>query len=487
MIEQLFYSRFGVKPDTVEPIAGAGSNRRYVRLAARQQKPVIGVEGTSREENDAFIYIARHLKAKQLPVPEIYAVASDGMAYLQEDLGELSLFDAIKSGRESGGHYSASELKLIEQTIRLLPHVQVMGAEGMDWQRCYPQPSMDSRCVMFDLNYFKYCFLKATETDFHELRLDDDFRRLASEICCADDNRYFLYRDFQARNIMLKGSERLPYLIDFQGARRGAPHYDVASFLWQASARYSDEVRRQMIDAYYDEMSALTNIGCRADFEARLSVFVLFRLLQVLGAYGFRGYFERKPHFLKSIPPALESVSRLLNAGVVDNYAELKATLQRLLSKMDKPERNDDSWKGADKPQLVVRVGSFSYKKGIPDDPTGNGGGYVFDCRSTHNPGRYEQYMKLTGLDRPVRDFLETDGEILQFLEHVAALVDHHVERYIERGFTSLMISFGCTGGRHRSVYSADYIAHHINEKYGVEVRLCHCEQNINVTLPCKQ
>lgn len=487
MINELFYSHFGVNADAVQPIAGAGSNRRYVRLTASDGRSAIGVEGTSREENDAFLYIARHLRQKQLPVPEIYGVAEDGMSYLQEDLGSLSLFDAIKTGRENGGNYSADELQLIEQAIRLLPHIQVLGAEGMDWDRCYPQAAMDERCAMFDLNYFKYCFLKATETDFHELRLDDDFRRLASDICCAGDNRYFLYRDFQARNIMIREKDSQLYLIDFQGARRGAPHYDVASFLWQASARYSDAVRKRMIAAYYDEMSAIASIGSREDFMARLSIFVLFRMLQVLGAYGFRGYFERKPHFLISIPPALESVRKLLNAGVVDNYAELKATLSRLLSQYDKPERKNDEWKGAEKPQLVVRVSSFSYKKGIPDDPTGNGGGYVFDCRSTHNPGRYEEYKHLTGMDLPVRNFLETDGEITEFLRHVAALVDHHVERYMQRGFTSLMVSFGCTGGQHRSVYSADWIAHHLNEKYGVEVRLCHREQNINITLPCKQ
>lgn len=488
MLQQLFKSHFGTEADTIQPIAGAGSNRRYSRLVSRQGQSAIGVEGTSREENAAFIYIARHLRQKGLPVPEIYAVSADGMAYLQEDLGSTSLFDAIADGRESGGHYSEKEQLLIEKTIRLLPHVQVLGAEGMDWANCYPQPLMDERCAMFDLNYFKYCFLKTSGVDFHELRLDEDFRRMASIICGNGDNRFFLYRDFQARNIMLRGESGEPYLIDFQGARRGAPYYDLASFLWQASARYDEGLKRRMIDVYYGEMSQLAELPRRDDFGRRLLTFVLFRLLQVLGAYGFRGYFERKPHFIKSIPAALESLKTILNEGVADDYHELKQALSRLTERQEERRQShrEPCHKGEKKP-LVVRIFSFSYKKGIPDDPSGNNGGYVFDCRSTHNPGRYEQYKSMTGLDKPVRDFLESDGEILTFLGHVAALADHHVERYLQRGFTSLMFSFGCTGGQHRSVYSADWLAHHLNEKYGIEIQLCHREQGITTTLPCKQ
>jgi len=487
MLKQLFRSYFGVEADSCQPIAGAGSNRRYSRLSSRQGFSAIGVEGTSREENEAFVYIDRHLRGKGLPVPELYAVAEDGMAYLQEDLGSESLFGAIAEGRERGGHYSQNEEQLIEKAIRLLPRVQAVGAEGIDWQKCYPQPSMDDRCAMFDLNYFKYCFLKASGVDFHELRLDDEFRRLASAISSGGDSGFFLYRDFQARNIMLRGPEREPYLIDFQGARRGAPYYDLASFLWQASARYGDDLKRRMIDIYYNEMSRLAPLPRREEFDHRLLTFVLFRLLQVLGAYGFRGYFERKEHFLRSIPPAIASVRRLINSGVADDYPCLKAALLQLSERQESIKKPVGVATDAESKRLVVRVFSFSYKKGIPADPTGNGGGYVFDCRSTHNPGRYEQYKQLTGLDRPVRDFLETDGEILVFLESVAALVDHHVERYLQRGFTSLMVAFGCTGGQHRSVYSADWIARHINEKYGVEVELCHREQNIKLTLPCKQ
>jgi len=487
MLQQLFKSHFGIEADSILPIAGAGSNRRYSRLATRQGISAIGVEGTSVDENAAFVYIARHLRQKGLPVPEIYAVSANGMAYLQEDLGDTSLFGAIAEGRERGGHYSEKEEQLIEQTIRLLPHVQVLGAEGMDWSNCYPQPSMDFRGAMFDLNYFKYCFLKASGVDFHELHLDDEFRRLASDICREGDNSFFLYRDFQARNIMLRGASSEPYLIDFQGARRGAPYYDLASFLWQASAWYDNGLKRRMIDVYYAEMSQLTELPRRDDFDHRLLTFVLFRLLQVLGAYGFRGYFERKAYFLRSIPPAIASIRRLIGSGVADDYPCLKAALLQLSDKHESIKKPVYAVAATESKRLVVRIFSFSYKKGIPDDPSDNGGGYVFDCRSTHNPGRYEQYKQMTGLDRPVRDFLESDGEILIFLKNVAALADHHVERYLQRGFTSLMFSFGCTGGQHRSVYAADWLARHLNEKYGVEIRLCHREQGVNITLPCKQ
>ena len=322
----------------------------------------------------------------------------------------------------------------------------------------------------------------------------------------------FLYRDFQARNIMLD-PEGNPYFIDFQGGRKGPFYYDLASFLWQASAKYSFKLRRELVWEYYQSLKNYTEVPSVRHFVNRLSLFVLFRTLQVLGAYGFRGYFERKKHFLDSIPPAIQNLRDLLKMGEkVFPYPYMMDMLRRLteLPQFKQIEAvatsRADGFKVADKniyrshPQdgpatfskydgkgpLVVRVFSFSYKKGIPEDPSGNGGGYVFDCRSTHNPGRYEPYKKLTGLDEPVIRFLEDDGEILKFLEHVYALADHHVNRYIQRGFTSLMFCFGCTGGQHRSVYSAQHLAEHIHEKFGVEVRICHREQKIEQVLPAK-
>ena len=492
-LKTLYRTWCGEEPNHVERLAGAGSNREYYRLSApvgsTMPATVIGCVGTSCEENHAFITLARHFAEKSLPVPEILAVSDDELRYLQTDLGSVSLFDALQKGRAEG--YSDDDTRLLEETIRLLPRLQIVGAEGLDWSVCYPQPSFDEQNVMFDLNYFKYCFLKPSGLDFHELKLEADFRRMAADLT-ASEATGFMYRDFQARNIMLSGR---PYFIDFQGGRRGPLEYDLASFLWQASAHYPDTLRQHLIDVYFDELQKYAKAPVREEFNRRLRLFVLFRTLQVLGAYGYRGHFERKKHFIDSIPPAKENLRKLLkNSTVCDAYPYLKTVLLQLcdegkttcetISKSSEPtiEAIPKPTEVPEKKPLVVRVFSFSYKKGIPEDESGNGGGYVFDCRSTHNPGRYEPYKKLTGLDEPVIRFLEDDGEITTFLDSVYKLADAHVERYLERGFTSLMFSFGCTGGQHRSVYSAQHLAEHLHQKYGIEVRLCHREQGISTT-----
>ena len=471
------YKRWsGAEPQKIERLAGAGSNRQYYRITSIDGTTVIGVIGTSQDENHAFITLSKHFKSKELPVPEVYAVSDDEMCYIQSDLGTMALFDALKKGRDAGGQYDESEKKLLVKIMRLLPRIQVLGAQELDFSVCYPQPEFDETNVMFDLNYFKYCFLKPSGVDFHEVRLEEDFRKLASHLI-SDEGTYFMYRDFQARNIMLDG-EANPYLIDYQGGRKGPYYYDVASFLWQASARYPDDLREELIKEYHLALGQYTKVPSLDDFTKRLNLFVFFRILQVLGAYGYRGYFERKKHFIDSIPPALNNLRAILQNDFP--YPHLIGTLRKLVS--DAPQ-ND---KQASRKDLIVRVFSFSYKKGIPEDTSGNGGGYVFDCRSTHNPGRYEPYKKLTGLDEPVIRFLEEDGEILTFLESVYKLADAHVERYIQRGFTGLMFSFGCTGGQHRSVYSAQHLAEYLNRKYGIEVRLCHREQGIEETLEAK-
>ena len=482
-IIELYKQWSGVAPAAVEKLPGAGSNRVYYRLGNAQRETVIGCVGTSKEENHAFITLARHFKAKGLPVPEVFAVSDDELCYLQQDLGGTLLFDALRKGREVGGNYNEEERQLLRQVMRLLPRVQFEGAEGLDFSICYPQPEFDETNVMFDLNYFKYCFLKPTGLDFHELRLEYDFRQLAKDLT-KEQGTTFLYRDFQARNIMLSPPEGSLFLIDFQGGRRGPVYYDLVSFLWQASARYPDELRNELIDVYYAEAQKYTDLPPREDFNRQLRLFVLFRLMQVLGAYGYRGYFERKPHFIQSIPPAIKSLKEQL-AGMGENYPCLMDVLRRMVE--GKYVATDKSLTSHPSPltsRLVVRIFSFSYKKGIPQDESGNGGGYVFDCRGTHNPGRYEEYKHLTGMDDAVKKFLEDDGEILRFLDHIYQLADAHVQRYVERGFTSLMFSFGCTGGQHRSVYSAQHLAEHIHQRFPeVVVRLCHREQGISSVL----
>ncbi len=474
------YKRWsGAEPQKIERLAGAGSNRQYYRITSTDGSTVIGVIGTSQDENHAFITLSKHFKSKELPVPEVYAVSDDEMCYVQSDLGTMALFDALKKGRDAGGQYDESEKKLLVKIMRLLPRIQVLGAQELDFSVCYPQPEFDETNVMFDLNYFKYCFLKPSGVDFHEVRLEKDFRKLASHLI-SGEGTYFMYRDFQARNIMLDGDAN-PFLIDYQGGRKGPYYYDVASFLWQASARYPDDLREELIKEYHSALGQYTKVPSLDDFTKRLNLFVFFRILQVLGAYGYRGYFERKKHFIDSIPPALNNLRAILQNDFP--YPHLIGTLRKLVS--DAPQ--NDKQASPQRKDLIVRVFSFSYKKGIPEDTSGNGGGYVFDCRSTHNPGRYEPYKKLTGLDEPVIRFLEDDGEILTFLESVYKLADAHVERYIQRGFTDLMFSFGCTGGQHRSVYSAQHLAEYLNRKYGIEVRLCHREQGIEETLEAKE
>ena len=505
-LRKLYEQWKGEAPVQTERLAGAGSNREYYRMTDGEGQSVIGCIGTSRDENHAFVCLTKHFTRRQLPVPQILAVSNDELRYLQTDLGDQSLFDALRVGREAGGRYTQQERALLVKTIRELPNIQMRGARGLDWSCCYPQPEFDQDSVLFDLNYFKYCFLKATGLDFHELKLEANFRMLAKDLT-AETCDAFLYRDFQARNVMLVDGE--PRFIDYQGGRKGPFYYDLASFLWQASAKYPDKLRRNLIAEYYDSLKNYTEVPSERHFKARLDLFVLFRTLQVLGAYGFRGYFERKRHFIDSIPPAMDNMRNLLKNSTVDAYPYLKEVLSNMCQlpqfapqKVVMPKRAD-GYKTTESniykphPQdgpatfskydgtgpLVVRVFSFSYRKGIPEDESGNGGGYVFDCRSTHNPGRYEPYKQLTGLDEPVIRFLEDDGEITIFLQSVYRLADAHVERYLQRGFTSLMFSFGCTGGQHRSVYSAQHLAEHIHEKYGIEVRICHREQGINQVL----
>lgn len=465
MIKQLFREYTGESVERMKEFPSSGSSRRYFRLQSRHFS-LIGVWGNSPEENRAFRYMSAHFKKQDLPVPEVYAFSDDGLVYLQEDLGDTLLFDVMADGRNTG-IWSGELCALLKKTIRLLPAVQYRGAEGMDFGNCYPLPAFNRRSVLWDLNYFKYCFLKTAALEFREDLLEDDFERLA-DILLQAPAETFMYRDFQSRNVMVRDNE--PWLIDYQGGRKGPVYYDVASFLWQARAKFPESLREELLKEYLDELGRYTVVD-EADFRKRLRYFVLFRLLQVLGAYGFRGYYEKKSHFLQSVPAAIANLREWLEAGF-DECPYLASVLSRLVE--------SDRYKAApSRDCLEVSVYSFAYPKGIPEDTSGNGGGFVFDCRAIHNPGKYEQYKALTGMDEPVIRFLEDDGEITVFLSHVYALVDASVERYLKRGFTSLTVAFGCTGGQHRSVYSAQHLAEHLHGKYGVRVRLVHRERHI--------
>ena len=473
---RLFENKYGTAPLELHPLTGSASPRVYYRMSS-ENVSCIGVVGTDRKENEAFVDLSGHFRSKGLNVPEVYAVSEDHMTYLQEDLGDEVLFDSYTKARKTQVGLEDAEQMLI-RTISMLPKLQIEGAADLDFNVCHPQKNFSSRSAMFDLNYFKYCFLKPVGLEFHEMLLQDDFERFALDLAGSEHSECevptFLCRDFQSRNVMLKDGE--PYFIDFQGGRRGPIYYDVASFIYHARSSYDKSLQARMLDAYIGTLSLYMNVD-KEDFVEKLRLFRLFRCLQVLGAYGFRGWVEKKANFVVSIPDAVASLFELLEQPF-ENYPYMTEVLRELVTLPRFAKFSDKDGR------LLVRVSSFSYKKGIPEDPTGNGGGYVFDCRSIHNPGRYEPYKKLTGRDEPVIKFLEDDGEVLTFLEHVYGVVDSHVQTYSERGFTSLMVSFGCTGGQHRSVYCAEHLAHHLAEKFpSIKVQLTHREQNIDEAL----
>lgn len=382
------------------------------------------------------------------------------MEYLQQDLGGVSLFSLL--GDE------ANRCVYVPQALRALAKMQAV--PQMEWERIVEYPPFSKRQVMYDLNYFKYEFLKPMGIPFDEERLQDDFERFAADL--ADDGnvpRGFMYRDFQSRNVMIHDAR--PWLIDFQGGRRGPVVYDAVSFLWQAKAGFSDGFRAQMLDEYAEALRELSFPGAER-VVAGVKPFAFFRTLQVLGAYGFRGLVERRAHFIESIPGALRNLAGLLTNGASDRYPELKGVCEQLADdrRFESPSANT----------LTVTVFSFSYKRGYPADYSGNGGGFMFDCRAMHNPGRYDEYKSLTGRDLPVIDFLKEKGEIDPFCERALGMVRPAVERYLKRGFTSLQIGFGCTGGQHRSVYSADYVAMALAKEFPqAKVIVNHREQGI--------
>jgi len=468
ILNQLYRQVTGADPEQTTLMPASGSNRRYFRLTGVQS--LVGVIGEDKRENEAFLYMADHFRRKGLPVPEVHAVSDDKMAYVQEDLGDGILFNLIEKGRKTRV-FGSVEKNMLKRTLEQLCRFQFEGADGFDFSKCYPTPEFDRRSILWDLNYFKYCFLKSTGLEFDESRLEDDFEHLA-DVLLRSLSATFMYRDFQSRNVMMRDGE--PWFIDFQGGRKGPIYYDVASFLWQAKANFPDSLRRELISHYVKSLRKYKPVD-DTYFRNQLRHFVLFRTLQVLGAYGFRGYFEKKPYFMQSVPFAINNLRGLLKEPYVE-YPYLNDLLKRLVGMSqftDEMQRH----------MLTVRVMSFAYKKGIPNDISGNGGGYVFDLRAVNNPGKYDKYKSMTGLDKPVVQFLESESDIKTYLEHVYALVDATVKRYMERGFTNLMVCFGCTGGQHRSVYCAQHTAEHLNEKFNVKVELIHREQDLEQTL----
>ena len=465
----LYKKRFQEERITIEILPPSGSYREYIRLTSPHFN-AIGTWNDDVKENNAFIEFSRHFKLKGINVPEIYDYNPAECTYIQEDLGNETLFSFLSSVRESEG-FSDKIIRIYRKVIRELPRIQIVAGKDLNYDFCYPRNAFDRQSMMWDLNYFKYYFLKLAKISFNEQLLEDDFTTFTDYLLKAEST-FFMFRDFQSRNIMLRDNE--PWFIDYQGGRQGALQYDLASLLYDSKADIPEQVRELLIDEYLEELEVIHPVD-RKEFLQYFYGYVLIRMMQAMGAYGFRGFYEKKEHFLKSIPFALNNLEIVLQkVNLPVNLPELIKVLKSL------PEAQILKSIAPRQDILTVDITSFSFKKGYPADTSGNGGGFVFDCRSVRNPGRYEQYKSQTGKDEAVIRFFEEDSDMEDFLHPIFSVVERTVEKYLDRRFTHLCVSFGCTGGQHRSVYSAERMAAYLRNKYPVRVVIHHREQDIN-------
>jgi aminoglycoside/choline kinase family phosphotransferase len=466
-LQQLFEQHFRAPATRIQPLQGelGGSGRKIIRLASSAQT-AIGILYGVREENAAFLEFSRHFRRHGLPVPEIYAEDLSQGAYLEEDLGDTSLFEFLSAHR-SGENIDPEVVEAYRKVIALLPRFQVEAGRDLNYKVCYPRASFDRQSIAWDLNYFKYYFLRLAGIPFNEQALEDDFGRL-TRFLLSTPHDFFLYRDFQSRNVMLRDGQ--PFFLDYQGGRKGALQYDVASLLYDGKADLPPELRQQLLDHYLDTLAGFIPVD-RDLFMQYYYAYVYVRVMQALGTYGFRGFYERKAHFLQSVPYALKNLRWLLHNV---NVPIALHTLMDAFNSMLASEKLQGLASDAD--NLVVRVCSFSFHRGWPKDETGNGGGFVFDGRSLPNPGREERFRTLTGKDAPVIEYLNQQESVHQFLASVLSLVDASVSEYQRRHFRHLMVSFGCTGGQHRSVYLAEQLAKRLRGRNGVEVIVQHRE-----------
>jgi aminoglycoside/choline kinase family phosphotransferase len=466
-LETLFQNQFGVLPHSITPLPQGGSDRKYYRVVADSQS-AIGAYNPDVEENRTFIYFTNHFKGLGFPVPQLYGVSDDETTYLLSDLGDHTLLHSLTcTVWESKS--SQQIVELLKEILALLAKLQVEGAKRLDFSKCNSKSQFDMQSIMWDFNYFKYSFLKPSGIRFDETKLDDDFLAFTN-VLLTQPATFFHYRDFQSRNVMLVDNK--PYFIDYQGGRRGPLLYDVASFLYQARANFPQRVKDELLDFYLDKVGELTPID-KAESRLLFPIFALFRVIQTLGAYGYRGFFERRTHFLQSVPLAAKNLKPLLDQL---NQTELKLPalepiLESIYNKYAEPTEQSEAFDG-----LTVEITSFSFKKGYPMENSEHGGGYVFDCRSLPNPGRLNQYKMLTGLDSPVIDYLNQHSAVGVFFERLISLVLETVSVYKSRGFSHLSVSFGCTGGQHRSVFMATRLAQVLEKVDGTRTIVKHRE-----------
>lgn len=469
-LKRLFVEHYGCRPEAIVELRADGSNRTYYRLLCGSVS-AIGAVGPDAEENRAFLSFSRAFRGIGLNVPAIFGEDAAAGAWLEEDLGNTTLFDALVEAREDcpADPFPQAIVAAYRRVVEELPRFQVDGGRIIDYSVAYPREAFDRQSILWDLNYFKYHFLKLAHVPFNEGRLEDDFGRLAGFLLQADTS-HFLYRDFQSRNVMLRQGE--PWFIDYQGGRRGALHYDIASLLFDAKAAVPDPVREALLEHYLDVLERHVAVD-RASFRQVYRGYVLVRIMQAMGAYGYRGFFERKTRFLQSVPYAARNIQGILEQGLPVPLPALEAVFRHIVDAWASDPHSDPQ-----QPGLTVHVGSFSYKQGLPQDSGGHGGGFVFDCRALPNPGTRPEYAELTGRDAPVADYLGASAEVTFYWQHVRALIDAQVRQYLARRFTSLSVWFGCTGGQHRSVFLAERLARHLGQTYSqVNVRLVHREQ----------
>lgn len=467
VLKQLFEQHFKVQAAEVKPLQGqlGGSGRAILRLTGGGFR-AIGIAYPVREENVAFLEFSRHFRRKGLPVPEIYVEDLNQGAYLEEDLGDTTLFEFL-SERRQGDAIAPEAVETYRKTVAMLPRFQLEAGKDLNYKVCYPRASFDRQSIAWDLNYFKYYFLRLAAVPFNEQALEADFGRLTKFLLSAP-HEYFLYRDFQSRNVMLR--DGAPWFLDYQGGRRGALQYDIASLLFDGKADLPPALRQQLLDDYLACLGNYIDLK-REAFMEHYYAYVYVRILQALGAYGFRGFYERKAHFLQSVPYALKNLRWL------EENVRLPIALPALLEALGSLSKSEKLQSLAAPPNgLTVRVFSFSFHREAPKDESGNGGGFVFDARSLPNPGREERFRMLTGKDTAVQEYLQEKESVGQFLRSAETLVDESVSAYQKRGFSSLMVSFGCTGGQHRSVYLAEQLANHLRTNKAVHVVLRHVE-----------
>ena len=440
------------------PLPQSGSHRIYFRVTSNNKNSIIVAFNEDVEENTAFFSYTLTFLEAGIPVPEIYYIDTTRQYYILQDLGDTTLFKHLASNNFE------QALPYYKQAIENLIKIQLLGKEKIDFSVAYPIREFNKQAILWDLNYFKYYFLKFVYVPFNESKLEDAFNTFADYLVSAP-HKYFMYRDFQSRNIMIHHDKT--YFIDYQGGRLGAVQYDLASLLYDSKANLSPKEREILFNHYYQTFSAYESID-KKKFEEYFYGYALVRILQAFGAYGYRGIYEQKAHFLKSIPFAIKNLKELLKSGKFNFGATYLFEVLHSLA-------DNENWKkyaiqDEEPEKLTVTLSSFSYKTKLPLDNSGNGGGFVFDCRSLPNPGRIDKYKDLTGQNSEVIAYFKAKPEVDKYLEHVYALVDYAVQNYLERDFKYLSVFFGCTGGQHRSVYCTEKTREHLKKIFGNKI-----------------